>query len=111
MDNIQFPELTTERLLLRRLKRSDWPVVSYLRSDPTVNQFVKRSNAPSKELAIEFIERANDSIDKHDLFQWCIVERNSDQMIGSICLWNFSEDRQTAEVGYDLSPAWPTKEL
>ena len=109
MDNIQFPELTTERLLLRRLKRSDWPVVSYLRSDATVNQFVKRSNAPSKELAIEFIERANDSIDKHDLFQWCIVERNNDQMIGSICLWNFSEDRQTAEVGYDLSPAWHSK--
>ena len=27
-------------------------------------------------------------------------------MIGSICLWNFSEDRKTAEVGYDLSPTF-----
>ena len=25
-------------------------------------------------------------------------------MIGNIVLWNFSKDRKTAEVGYDLSP-------
>lgn len=27
-------------------------------------------------------------------------------MIGSISLWNFSEDRKTAEVGYDLGTAF-----
>ena len=27
-------------------------------------------------------------------------------MIGSISLWNFSADRKTAEVGYDLSPGF-----
>jgi len=25
-------------------------------------------------------------------------------MIGSICLWNFSKDRYTGELGYDLHP-------
>ena len=30
-------------------------------------------------------------------------------MIGSICLWNFSEDQKTAEIGYDLSPDYQGK--
>ena len=30
-------------------------------------------------------------------------------MIGSICLWNFSEDRKVAEIGYDLDPKYQRK--
>lgn len=32
-------------------------------------------------------------------------------MIGSISLWNFSDDRQFAEVGYDLHPEFQGKGL
>ncbi|MFT5915665.1 MAG: ribosomal-protein-alanine N-acetyltransferase [Bacteroidia bacterium] len=32
-------------------------------------------------------------------------------MIGSICLWNFSEDRKIAETGYDLSPKFQGRGL
>ncbi len=42
-------------------------------------------------------------------YYWVITEQPNPQMIGSICLWNFSEDRKYAEVGYDLSPQFQGK--
>lgn len=105
MSAIPFQELKTKRLLLRKLKESDWDVVSYLRSDPIVNQFVKRSTAETKEKALEFIEKANKQTDTSEIYQWCISLPDDQKMIGSICLWNLSDDRKIAEVGYDLAPA------
>lgn len=111
MNKNVFQEITTERLLLRRLKKSDWAVVSYLRSDKEVNKFVKRPNADSKEKALEFISKTNKGIDDKNLYQWAITKKNDIEMIGSICLWNFSKDRKTAEVGYDLSPKFQRKRI
>ena len=104
MSQNHFPEIKTERLSLRRLKQSDWEMISYLRSDRVVNKFVKRPNADTKEKALEFISKINNGIDKQNVYYWVITKMNSDQMIGSICLWNLSIDQTTAEVGYDLSP-------
>ncbi len=44
-----FPEIQTERLSLMRLKNSDWEMISYLRTDKNVNEFVNRSSAETKE--------------------------------------------------------------
>ena len=104
MEQNHFTKINTERLLLRRPKETDWEMISYLRSDKEVNEFVKRPSAESKEKALEFISKTNLGIDGDNVFYWVITERDNDQMIGSICLWNFSKDRKIAEVGYDLSP-------
>lgn len=100
----KFQELETNRLLLRRLEETDWEMIRYLRSDKEVNKFVKRQSAETKEKALAFIAKTNNDIKNGQLFQWCISFKNSPAMIGNIVLWNFSKDRKTAEVGYDLSP-------
>ena len=79
-------------------------MVSFLRSDKTINQFVKRPRAETKEKALEFITKIRSGIDNQDLYYWKIAEKNQKEMIGSICLWNFSKDRKIAEIGYVLSP-------
>ena len=109
MSQNHFPEIKTERLLLRRLKKSDWEIISYLRSDRVVNKFVKRPKAETKEKALKFISKINNGIDERNLYYWVITEINSDQMIGSICLWNLSINQNTAEVGYDLNPKYQGK--
>ncbi|MEH0153536.1 GNAT family N-acetyltransferase [Limibacter armeniacum] len=101
-----FPELVTERLLLRQLQSSDREVVFYLRSDPTVNQFVQRPTPKSLADADAFIERISNEVSKDRSIYWCISLKGTTEMIGSICLWNFSEDKKTAEVGYDLHPKY-----
>jgi len=109
MNKNHFKEISTKRLFLRRIKQTDWEMISYLRSDKEVNKFVKRSNADTKEKALEFISKANKGVDDQKLYYWTITEKNSPKMIGSICLWNFSKDQKTAEIGYDLSPKFHRK--
>jgi len=109
MTENNLPEIQTERLLLTRLQNSDWKMISFLRSDKDVNEFVKRPSAETKEEAIEFIQKINTGIDNRNLYYWKITERNKNEMIGSICLWNFSKDLKTAEIGYDLNPNYQGK--
>lgn len=51
----RFKEIETERLHLRKLKESDWEVISFLRTDPDVNAFVQRPPAPDKKSALAFL--------------------------------------------------------
>lgn len=103
MKNI-FPEIKTERLILRKLREKDWKVISYLRTDKEVNKYVNRSNADSKEKALEFISKTNNGVENKSIYYWSISEKDNGNMIGSICLWNFCTKRNSGEVGYDLSP-------
>jgi ribosomal-protein-alanine N-acetyltransferase len=104
-----FTELQTKRFFLRTLKPADWEAISYLRSDRDVNKFVKRPSAETKEKALAFIKKIEAGIEDQSFYYWSISEAQNSEMIGSICLWNFSEDRKTAEVGYDLNPTFQGK--
>ena len=106
---ISFTELQTKRFFLRTLKPSDWKAISYLRSDQDVNIFVKRPSAETKEKALAFISKIEAGIENHSFYYWSISEGADSEMIGSICLWSFSKDRKTAEVGYDLNPMFQGK--
>lgn len=101
-----FHSIITKRLLLRRLQDSDWKMISYLRTDKDINKYVKRQSAESKQKAIEFIQKIGNDVMAGKSYYWTITKKGVEQMIGSICLWNFSEDQKTAEVGYDLSPEY-----
>jgi ribosomal-protein-alanine N-acetyltransferase len=109
MNKNNFPEIHTERLVLKRLEKSDWKVISFLRSDKNVNQFVNIPAAETKEKALKYIDKINTGVDKQNIYYWKITERNKNEMIGSICLWNFSKDDKTAEIGYVLSPEYHRK--
>ncbi len=102
-----FPELKTERLLLRKIKVSDVDEVLFLRSDKTVNKFIERPEnrkTKNKSDALKFIEKIITEIENNKSISWEITFINNPKMIGSICLWNFSNNLKTAEVGYALNP-------
>ncbi len=109
MNFTPFPEIKTERLLLRPLKTSDWQEISFLRSDEQVNKFVDRPKAETKEEAIHFIDKITKDISNNEWIYWAISLKSNSTLIGSICLWKFSEDKKTAEVGFDLHPNFQKK--
>lgn len=108
---IPFPEIQTTRLRLRKLTPRDWEAVSFLRTDPEVNRFVKRPVAGNRKQALAFISKITTAVDSGVSCYWAISLLGDHRMIGSICLWNFSKDRRGAEVGYDLSPKFQGKGL
>ncbi|MGI9530814.1 GNAT family N-acetyltransferase [Lutimonas sp.] len=101
-----FPELKTPRLLLRDLSEEDYQMMFFLRSDTTVNAYIKREGAKKLEDAIDFMNMVQHGYEKGDNINWAISKKEDQKMIGSICLWNFSEDLKTAEVGYSLHPEY-----
>ena len=83
--------------------------VFFLRSDPEVNKYVKRSNPKDLKEAEEFITKVTTGTKENKNIYWAISLRSQSTMIGSICLWNFSEDLKIGEVGFDLNPNYQAK--
>ena len=97
-----FPTITTERLILRSLKDSDEPAIYSLRSDDITNKYLDRPKMKNINEAEEFIKKINDGIKLNGWFYWVISLKENPELIGTICLWNFSDDKKTAEIGYEL---------
>lgn len=104
-----FPVLKTERLTLRQLLSSDANEIFALRSDPNVNKYLDREPGKSMNDAKTFIQIINENIQRNDSIYWAITLSDTDKLIGTICLFNFSDDNITAEIGYELLPEWQGK--
>lgn len=104
-----FPSLKSERLVFRRMNENDVKQVFFLRSDPEVNSFVERPAPKNLDEALAFIKKINKGINSGQYIYWTITLQGNNSMIGSICLWNFSEDASCGEVGYDLHPDYQGK--
>ncbi len=98
------PTLETKRLVLRSLEKTDSEAIRFLRSDQTVNQFVKRPRTATLQDAINFITKITKGVSDGNWVFWSITIKDNPELVGTICLWNFSDDKKTAEVGYDLHP-------
>ena len=102
-----FPKIKTQKLILRKIEELDSEVILFLRSDETVTKFIERPEnrkTKNKADAIRFIKEINEEFENHKSISWGITLINNPKIIGTICLWNFSENNKTAEVGYDLNP-------
>lgn len=99
-----YKELKTERLQLRLIKLSDKKEIFFLRTDETVNHYIKRETLNNITDALAYIEKIEKGVIDKKWYHWCITKKGNNNVIGTISLWNFSEDRKTTEVGYDLHP-------
>ena len=106
-----FPELKTDRLILRRLSIKDENEIFFLRSDDRVNKYLNRPKAGSIEDARKHIDTVNKGIDNNESVLWGISLLNAASIIGTICLWNISKENDTAEVGFELMPAFQGKRI
>lgn len=104
-----FPQLMTERLLLRRLSEADAHDILMLRSDEQVNQFLDRPACIDLEAAQSFIAKIEKGINNKQSLYWVIKLKGNDKLIGTICLWNFEADKMQAEVGFELFPGFQRK--
>jgi ribosomal-protein-alanine N-acetyltransferase len=104
-----FPVLKTVRLTLRQLRGSDDNEIFALRSNDNVNKYLGRKPAKSIDDAKNFIKTIKENIQRNDSIYWAITLNGTDKLIGTICLFNFSEDHSKAEIGYELLPDFQGK--
>jgi ribosomal-protein-alanine N-acetyltransferase len=101
--------LKTERLTLRQLRSSDDKEIFALRSNDNVNKYLDRKPSKSIDDAKNFIQTINENIQRNDSIYWAITLNGTDKLIGTICLFDFSEDNSKAEIGYELLPDFQGK--
>lgn len=101
--------ITTDRLLLTPPTLDDVPAIFRLRTDPEVAVHLNRKLQTSVEEAEAFIVKLNTGFDEGKWHYWLVKSKEEGTFLGTICLWNFSEDRLSAEVGYELLPEYQGK--
>lgn len=102
-------KLETERLILKPIDESHVEDILKIRSNEVVNQFVKRIPPKTNYDALDFILTIKKRVQNNESINWGITYKNQQNLIGTICLWNFSNDRAEAEVGYELLPEYHRK--
>ena len=97
-----FPTLTTGRLTLRRLVVNDEQAIFILRSDKEVNKHLARELSKTVDDARAFINSVNENVDKNESLYWAITLGERDMLVGTICIFGFSDENDTCEIGYEL---------
>ena len=105
MTNINFkpfPVLTTESLTLRQPSTDDQRDALALRSDPEINKYLGRQPSKTIEDVINFINKVNENIEKNNSIYWIITITKTKEFVGTICLFDFSNQKNSCEIGYEL---------
>ncbi len=97
-----FPVLKTERLILRQLSMDDHQGIFDLRSYPEINKYLGRKPCETMEDALNFISKVNDNIKKNMAAYWAITLKDNNTLVGTICLYDFSSEDNSCEIGYEL---------
>jgi ribosomal-protein-alanine N-acetyltransferase len=97
-----FPVLKTEILTLRKLAITDEQEIFTLRSDSEINKYLDRQVSNSIDDARNFINKVNENINKNDSLYWAITFNDRNILIGTICLFGFSDENDKCEIGYEL---------
>jgi ribosomal-protein-alanine N-acetyltransferase len=99
-----FPVLYSKRFTLRSLSINDDKEIFILRSDKQVIKYLGRQGAKSINDAREFIDKINAGIKNDEWIMWVIESKETATFIGTICLWNLSDDRTKADIGFEILP-------
>jgi [ribosomal protein S5]-alanine N-acetyltransferase len=103
---IPFPILSTERLVLRQLQLTDTEEIFRLRTEREVNRYIPRAPFLDKKEALEFIQKINDGIEQGKWVYWGIRKTEQSKLVGTICLWNFTDSFDACEIGYEMLPEY-----
>lgn len=98
-------EITTERLLLREFKQSDWPDVLAYQSDPLYlryNHWPERTPEAVQEFVQMFLTQQQQL--PRLKFQLAVALKSSQQLIGNCGIRMKAADAFEGDIGYELSP-------
>ena len=106
-----FPELSTERLILRRIVDEDKDDFFLLRSDSRVMAYIDRPPAETPDDAVKLIRVMDGLLQSGDGITWGIALKGQPGLLGTIGLWRIVKENHRAEIGYLLHPGHQGKGL
>lgn len=99
-------ELQTQRLHLRKMETSDSPSLFKIWSDPDVTKFMNISSFTHEVQAEEIIEMFKELAQSSKAIRFCIIEKESSEIIGTCGLNSIDFENEKAEIGYEIAKTY-----
>lgn len=100
------PEIHTERLLLRRMKKTDYRDMYEYACNPDVTKYLTWEVHPNSSYTLRYLAYVATRYRAGEFFDWAVVWRENNKMIGTCGFTSFSYTHNSAEIGYVLNPAY-----
>ena len=105
------PELRTERLVLRGMKVGDsFDMFEYARRED-VTEFLRWSPHPDLAYTREYLQFVATHYEIGDFFDWAVVLKDEDKMIGTCGFTKFDYTHDLGEIGYVINPEYRGREI
>ena len=102
----RIPDLSTERLLLRKIRLNDAPDMFEYSKDPEVTKYLLWDPHPTVEHTRNYIDYLQDRYRDGKYYDWAVILKSSGKMIGTCGFSSILPEHRSAEVGYVLNPAF-----
>lgn len=110
MNNKGTIKLETERLILRRgTKEDSLQVYENYGKDVLVSKYVVWNKHKTVEDAINLMEKWEKSYDELSSYKWLVIEKKSNEIIGSITAVKVDDINKTIALGYCYGSKWWNK--
>ena len=100
------PELTTERLTLRRMMVLDTDDMYEYACRPDVTKYLTWHPHPDREYTREYLEYLGNRYSAGMFYDWAVIYEPDCKMIGTCGFTAFNCTSDSAEVGYVLNPEY-----
>ncbi|HYE09156.1 MAG TPA: GNAT family N-acetyltransferase [Patescibacteria group bacterium] len=106
-----FPKIETTNLILRRISYNDINDLFEMRNDPRMNEHTDTKPDATTDETKLYIDKMNKGIDDDKWIIWAIEYKQSNKVIGSICIWNINKELESGELGYGIIPEYQGRGL
>ena len=100
----KLPQIETSRLRLREAIGGDAQALYGIYSREDVVRYWDHPAWTQVSQADDLIKLALDGFAAYKMFAWCVTLRDSGVVIGTCCLFDYSQEHKTAEIGYAFHP-------
>ena len=99
----EFPQLETERLVLRQLEPRDAPAIFAILSDPETMTYMDAPPMADVTEAEALVARNREGFADGNSLQWGLTLRGENEVVGWCTLFRIHAESRRAEVGYVLA--------
>jgi ribosomal-protein-alanine N-acetyltransferase len=99
-----FPNLESDRLLLRRIVENDLQEIFAMRSGAENMKYIPRPLLKSHEEALGHLAMIDSGIEKNEAINWAITIKGSSKLLGIIGFYRTKHEHYRSEIGYMLLP-------
>ncbi len=95
-----------ERINVRGIEKKDARGVFSIRNNLTMIQYSGIPQMLTMTEAVEFVRTRIDGMRNDRWLYWIIADKVSDELMGTICIFNFDDEMSRCDIGYELLPAY-----